>query len=150
MPPRGMDATAVAHNTNRQGANFELDVMHYLAGCDCEINFARPRHVGWTGFGYDAGRSSGSRGKVDVWGVPPKDEYGKHPMVFVQCKITDPLLSPADRISLINLARRGGALPIVSFRAKDLASGRIRPHFRQLTGYGPKDWLAWEPRRSTS
>lgn len=151
----------MARNTTRQGAGFELDVMHYLTGCNCEMTHTRPRHVGWRGFGYDAGRSSGSRGKVDVWGVPPA--HGTYldvetsqwwpestaPMIFVQCKITNPVIPPAERIALINLARRGGALPIVAHRTRDKDTHRMRPHFRQLTGPGPKDWLPWEPERTT-
>lgn len=149
----------MARNTTRQGAGFELDVMHYLMGCSCETTYAQPRHIGWRGFGYDAGRSSGSRGKVDVWGVPPEPGFDldeeqpwgvKIPaMIFVQCKITNPVIPPAERIALINLARRGGALPIVAHRAVDKNTRRIRPHFRQLTGPGPKDWLPWEPERTT-
>lgn len=146
----------MARNTTRQGASFEHDVMHYLTGCNCETTFTRPRHVGWRGFGYDAGRSSGSRGKVDVWGVPPEPTMALgpliikySPMIFVQCKITNPVIPPAERIALINLARRGGALPIVAHRARDKDTHRMRPHFRQLTGPGPKDWLPWEPERTT-
>lgn len=141
----------MARNTTRQGAGFELDVMHYLMGCRCEETHAQPKHIGWRGFGYDAGRSSGSRGKVDVWGVPPEplvenfDWSDPAPMVFIQCKITNPLIPPADRIALINLARRGGALPIVAYKLKDWRTQRRRPHFRRLTGPGPDEWLPWEP-----
>lgn len=136
----------MARNTARQGAGFELDVMHYLTGCNCETTHAVPRHIGWRGFGYDAGRSSGSRGKVDVWAVPPEDGLvPPQPMIFIQCKITNPLIPPAERIALINLARRGGALPVVAHRAKDRNTHRVRPHFRRLTGPGPKDWAPWEP-----
>jgi len=142
----------VARNTTRQGAGFELDVMHYLVGCTCETTYAQPRHIGWRGFGYDAGRSSGSRGKVDVWGVPPEPSMALgplivkfNPLIFIQCKITNPVIPPAERIALINLARRGGALPIVAHRARDKNTLRLRPHFRRLTGPGPKEWLPWEP-----
>lgn len=133
----------MARNTTRQGAGFELDVMHYLVGCKCELTHSVPKHVGWKGFGYDAGRSSGSRGKVDVWGVPP--ESGAGPMVFIQCKITNPIIPPADRVALINLARRGGGLPLVAYKARDNTTSRIRPHFRYLTGTRPQDWVLWEP-----
>lgn len=143
----------MARNTTRQGAGFELDVMHYLVGCKCEETNAQPKHIGWRGFGYDAGRSSGSRGKVDVWGVPPVPHEAEFPdgswlvtrMVFIQCKITNPIIPPADRIALINLARRGGALPIVAYKLKDWQTQRRRPHFRRLTGPGPTEWLPWEP-----
>lgn len=145
----------MARNTTRQGAGFELDVMHYLVGCKCEETNAQPKHIGWRGFGYDAGRSSGSRGKVDVWGVPPeathwgKQALGAPPMIFIQCKITNPVIPPADRIALINLARRVGALPIVAYKLKDWQTQRTRPHFRMLTGPGPNDWVPWEPGKDS-
>jgi hypothetical protein len=151
----------MARNTNRQGADFELEIMHYLAGCACEAKYARPRHVGWRGFGYDCLRSSGSRGAVDVVAVPdfpyPKasgrdrlydaDMLGDThlPPLFIQAKITNPLLSPAERRNVRGLALRAGALPLVAYKAKDETTGRVRPHFRLLTGPGPKDWTPWEP-----
>jgi len=146
----------VARNTNRQGANFELDVMHYLSGCSCEETFTRPHHVGWTGFGYDCLRSSGSRGAVDIVAVGP-DLYvagaeveRRSDLLFIQCKIKNPLISPADRQRVQDLATRASAVPLVAFRALDADTGRVRPHFRMLTGPGPKDWSAWEPERNES
>lgn len=142
----------MARNTTRQGAAFELDVMHYLVGCNCEQTHAVPRHIGWRGFGYDCSRSSGSLGKVDVWGVPPESsepDLWIAPMVLIQCKITNPVIPPAERIALINLARRGGALPVVAHRTRDNETHRIRPHFRQLTGAGAKDWVPWHPERTS-
>lgn len=144
-------------NWNRVGANFELDVMHYLAGCDCEETYNRPKHVGWKGFGYECLRSSGSRGKVDVVAVGPMVPVPGFPMppkwiseipgttLFIQVKLNNPLIPPAERIALQDLALRANALPLVAHRAKDTKTGRLRPHFRQLTGPGPKDWLPWEP-----
>lgn len=71
------------------------------------------------------------------------------PLLFIQCKITaTPLrspLSPAERMNLMDLALRAGALPLTASKALDAVTGRVRPHFRQLTGPGPKDWLPWEP-----
>jgi hypothetical protein len=142
----------MARNTNRQGADFELEIMHYLAGCSCEANYSRPRHVGWRGFGYDCLRSSGSRGAVDVVAIGSVDEtdeyvrmYGIRPdVLFIQAKITNPVISPGDRRRVQDLALRAGALPIVAHRAKDESTGRVRPHFRLLTGPGPKDWVMWE------
>lgn len=133
----------MAVNTTRQGANFELDVLHYLTGCECATTRKTPVHVGWTGFGYDCLRSSGSRGAVDVvavWG-------GIHgpALLFIQCKITNPNIGPADRNRVQDLATRAGAVPLVAYRAQDTTTGRMRPHFRLLTGPGPKDWLLWEP-----
>lgn len=135
----------MARNTTRQGAGFELDVMHYLAG-------TLPERWG-PGFGYDCLRSSGSRGAVDVVAVGSTDTtdhwnrmYGIEPLLlFIQCKITNPVIPPADRLKVQDLALRAGALPLVAFKAKDETTGRVRPHFRQLTGPGPKDWLPWEP-----
>jgi len=137
----------MARNTNRQGAQFELDVMHYLAG-------TLPERWG-PGFGYDCLRSSGSRGKVDVVAVGPVEEcpvdvdhYCDHSMadlLFIQCKITNRLIPPAERQALQDLALRAGALPLTASKAKDERTGRVRPHFRLLTGPGPKDWLPWEP-----
>jgi hypothetical protein len=136
----------MARNTNRQGANFELDVMHYLAG-------TLPEKWG-PGFGYDCLRSSGSKGKVDVvaiappwWG--PMNAYDTSNLLFIQCKITaKPLrspLSPAERLNLMGLALRGGALPLTASRQLDPLTGRVRPHFRLLTGPGARDWVPWNP-----
>lgn len=130
----------MARNTTRQGADFELDVMHYLAG-------TLPEKWG-PGFGYDCLRSSGSRGAVDVVAVGPEPYhcYKCGPVVlFIQCKITNPVIPPAERLKVQDLALRAAALPLVAFKAKDETTGRVRPHFRQLTGPGPKDWLPWEP-----
>lgn len=123
----------MARNTNRQGANFELEVMHYLEP-----------------FGYDCLRSSGSRGAVDVVAVAPPwwdpvDEHDSSNLLFIQCKITNPVISPSERLKVQDLALRAAAIPLVAFKTKDAVTGRVRPHFRLLTGPGPKDWVAWEP-----
>lgn len=128
----------VEKNWNRSGAAFELDIMHYLAGCACEATHKTPRHAGWRGFGYDCLRSSGSRGAVDVVAIGSS-------LLFVQAKISKPVISPADRRRVQGLALRAGALPLVAYRAQDVSTGRVRPHFRLLTGPGPKDWVPWEP-----
>ena len=133
----------MARNTTRQGANFELDVMHYLAG-------TRPERWG-SGFGYECLRSSGSRGAVDIVAVGPRVPEDEWPvLLFIQCKISRPNISPADRQRVQDLATRAGAVPLVAFRATDEDTGRVRPHFRMLTGPGPKDWVAWEPERNES
>lgn len=145
----------MARNTNRQGAGFELDVMHYLSGCECETTNKVARHVGWRGFGYTTLRSSGSRGKVDVVAVGPHREL-KTPLgliltrgrtLWVQCKVTNPLISPAERRGVTDIASRAGGVALVSYRAQDIDTGRVRPHFRMLIGTGPKDWAPWEPGR---
>jgi hypothetical protein len=125
----------VARNTNRQGANFELKVMHDLE-----------EH------GYECLRSSGSRGAVDVVGVgqaPTEWErkaYGAGPdLLFIQCKITNPRISPAERLAVQDLALRAGALPLVAHWAADQTTGLMRVHYRVLTGPGPKEWAPWAP-----
>lgn len=129
----------MARNTNRQGAQFELDIMHYLDGCSCRDN-NNPRHIEWDGFGYESMRSSGSRGKVDVVSVGTTSG-----LLFIQAKITNWLLPPADRIALQDIALRAGALPLVACKVTDLDTRRKRPHFRLLTGPGPKDWETFYP-----
>jgi hypothetical protein len=142
----------MAVNTNRQGANFELEVMHYLCGCACETSHRAPKHVGWRGFGYDGIRSSGSAGAADIILVPPARPgvtyYG--PLLFIQCKINQKRasLSPAERRAVVDLADRGCGRAVTAFRAKDETTGRVRPHFRLLIGTGPRDWVPWEPGAS--
>ena len=136
----------MARNTNRQGANFELDVMHYLAG-------TKPDKWG-PGFGYTCLRSSGSKGKIDVVAIPGHEEWKNRErwdasMLFIQCKISsEPLrspLSPTERMHLMDLALRGNALALTSSMQLDIVTKLVRPHFRQLTGPGARDWLPWEP-----
>ena len=122
----------MARNTNRQGANFELKVMHDLEG-----------------HGYTCLRSSGSRGAVDVVAVPALPTewrlWGRRYSLFIQCKITNPRISPAERLAVQDLALRAGAVPLVAHWAADAATGLMRVHYRQLTGPGPKDWEHWAP-----
>ena len=124
----------MARNTTRQGANFELKVMHDLE-----------EH------GYTCLRSSGSRGAVDVVAVgPERTEFDKRygltdPLLFIQCKITNPVIPPYERNAIQELATRAGAVPLVAHWAKDPGTGLMRVHYRQLTGPGPKDWAHWAP-----
>jgi Holliday junction resolvase - archaeal type len=124
----------VARNTTRQGAQFELDVMHALE-----------EH------GYTCLRSSGSRGAVDVVAVGPLRTYecGAQPdadLLFIQCKITNPVIPPAERLAVQDLALRAGALPVVAYRAQDPNNARRKTIlYRELTGPGPKDWVPWAP-----
>ena len=127
----------MAKNTTRQGADFELAIMHYLAG-------TMPEKWGG-GFGYDCLRSSGSRGAIDVIAIGPEDNIRQWPLLFIQAKRNKPYLSPADRMRVQNLALRAGAVPLLSFMAKDANTGLVRPHFRVLDGPGPNDWAPWEP-----
>ena len=146
----------MARNTAQQGASFERDVMHYLTGCLCETTCKTPKHVGWLGFGYDCMRSAASKGAIDVvafsemkplkgFPLPGFLNSGPGPMLLIQCKITTPVIPPAERLRVQDLALRAGALPLVAYRAKGITTGRMRPHFRQLTGPGAGDWLPWEP-----
>lgn len=108
-----------AQNTNRQGANFELHIMHDLQ--------AR---------GYAAMRSSGSRGAADVIAI------GDSCVLFIQAKITNPVIPPKERRALLALTGRLSdqrVLPLVAYRI----NGRV--HYRRLTGERPKDFLIFEP-----
>lgn len=131
----------MARNTTRQGADFELAIMHYLAG-------TMPEKWG-PGFGYDCLRSSGSRGAIDVIAVAQMIDSGYETFpgeaLFIQAKRNKPYLSPADRLRVQNLALRARAVPLLSFMAMDTETGRVRPHFRILNGPGPNDWAPWEP-----
>jgi Holliday junction resolvase len=117
-----------AKNTNRQGANFELQVLHDL----------EPH-------GYTCLRSSGSRGAVDVVAVSTdmavlgaRMNAGHH-LIFIQCKITNPVIPPGERRALLRMAACANARPVVAHRV----DGRV--HYRELTGAGPKDWTYWFP-----
>lgn len=103
-------------NWNRVGANFELQIMEHL----------RVR-------GYDVLRSSGSRGKVDVVGV------GDCHLLFVQAKISQPVIPPAERKAVRAMALRALAVPLVAYRV----SGKVC--FRRLTGDGPKAFELFHP-----
>lgn len=105
-----------AKNTNRQGANFELQIMHDLQRR-----------------GYDALRSSGSRGKVDVVAVGDKH------LLFIQAKISQPVISPAERRAVRTMAARADAVPLVAYRINGVVM------YRQLIGDGPKDFEAFWP-----
>lgn len=111
-------AARKARNTTRQGANFELQIMEHLR-----------EH------GYDVLRSSGSRGAVDVVAV------GDPHTLWIQAKITNPVISPAEREAVRRIAGRisTDALPLVAYRL----SGQVC--FRLLTGPGPRAFAAWAP-----
>lgn len=133
----------MARNTAAQGREFEHSVEHYLGGCDCESTNVKPKHVGWRGYGYTFIRSAASKGAVDLFGIWG-GIYGP-PRIFVQCKLSNPVIAPAERRALIDLADLADAVPLVSWRQTEEGSRRKRPHFRRLTGYGPKEFEPWEP-----
>lgn len=120
-------------NTAQQGARFERKVIHDLEP-----------------YGYDCIRSAASKGAVDIVAVEP--EYPGDPMwapehrlLFIQCKLSNPLIAPAERQALIGLALRAGAVPIVCHWAKSEITGLMAVHYRQLTGPGPAEWAPWAP-----
>lgn len=84
--------------------------------------------------GYDVLRSSGSRGKIDVIGI------GDGQTLFVQAKISQPVIPPAERKGLIGITGRTlEGWPIVAYRVQ----GNVC--YRVLTGTGPKEFVPFEP-----
>jgi Holliday junction resolvase len=124
----------VARNTAAQGAAFERRVIKDLEP-----------------YGYDCIRSAASKGKVDVVAIGPLHPFylggtGQgRAMLFIQCKITNPLISPAERTGILDLAHRAGAEPLVAYWAKHETTGLMAVHYRSLTGPGPKEWAPWAP-----
>lgn len=146
----------MARNTAAQGASFENAVIHYLEGCDCESRLSTPKHVGWRGFGYQCIRSAASKGAVDivavgpqlwrtVWENPHEILVPGGPLLFIQCKLSNPQLPPSEREAIFDLSLRASAAPLAAWWQMDKNNRRKRPHFRLLTGPGPKEWLPWEP-----
>lgn len=107
-----------AKNTNRQGANFELQIMHDLES-----------------YGYTTMRSSGSHGAVDVVA------FADGEILLIQAKISQPVIPPRERKAVLRLADMlpEHAVPLVSYRIK----GKVM--YRLLTGPGPKDFRLWAP-----
>jgi Holliday junction resolvase len=110
-------------NTAQQGARLEREVRQMLD----ELGF------------YTA-RAAGSKGsaKVDVFAF--HEERGS---VLVQCKISNPQITPAERQGLCAVANICYAVPLVAYRKREGIRSFIR--FRELTGPGPRDWRVWEP-----
>lgn len=136
-------------NTAQQGAGFERAVIHHLEGCQSRPEPCRnTQHAGWTGYGYDCIRSAASKGKADIVAVGPASpdpDLWTAPTLFIQCKRTNPMISPAERAGILDLALRTGGLAIVAHWAADETTGLMRIHYRQLTGQGPKEWAPWAP-----
>jgi Holliday junction resolvase len=85
-----------------------------------------------------AARAAGSKGAADLVAFKPGQ------VVLCQCKRSNPLLTPAERVALIHLADVLGltiALPIVASKPP-----RTPITYRLLTGPGPKDWQPWTPQ----
>lgn len=90
------------------------------------------RH-GWTFWA----RPGASKGPADLILAKPGL------VALVQVKRTNPVLPPAERQALIQMADSIGlkyALPIVA-----TTPFRKRPAYRLLTGPGAKDWTEWDP-----
>ena len=119
-------------NTARQGAAFERRIITELK-----------QH------GYLCTRSAASKGAVDIVAVAEPTWVGhdtyERDILGIQAKLTDPLLSPAERLAVQQWALWAGAVPLVSWWAADETTGLVRVHYRQLTGPGPKDWAHWAP-----
>lgn len=143
----------MARNTAAQGSALEHAVEHHLSGCQNRPEPCRTRgHESWTGWGYDTIRSAASKGAVDIVAVGPLQTYGlgEAPdgvQLYIQCKLRNPMITPAERRALLDLALRAGAVPLVAYRPPGKRAGTLSttPAYRQLTGPGPKDWLPWEP-----
>lgn len=118
----------MARNTAQQGAAFERRTI-----ADLESH------------GYTCIRSAASKGAVDIVAVARSKDVEPEPMVFVQCKLSNPQISPAERVALNDLALRGGAVPVVAWWTKSETTGLKAVHYRRLTGDGPKDWVPWAP-----
>lgn len=121
-------------NTSAQGAALERIVIKILT----------EEH------GYDCIRSAASKGAVDVVAVGSlivhADRFEPQ-LLFIQCKLRDPLISPAERVALLGLSLRAGARPIVAYRPPGKRRGTLSgtPAYRELTGPGPKEWRLWAP-----
>lgn len=123
----------MARNTAQQGAAFERRTIADLEG-----------------HGYTCIRSAASKGAVDIVAVPEAVPFNDHawirrPVLFVQCKLSNPQISPAERTALNDLALRAGAVPVVAWWAKSETTGLKAVHYRRLTGDGPKDRVPWAP-----
>lgn len=117
---RSKRKTRPAKNTAQQGARFEREVMAELEG-----------------HGYTCMRSAASKGAVDIVAVPDRPVL---PVLWIQCKLSDPVIPPAERRSVLDIAHRANGMPLVAYRVDG------RTEFRELTGPGPAEWKYWFPR----
>jgi Holliday junction resolvase len=86
--------------------------------------------------GYHVMRSRGSKGAADLVAV------GQGCVLFIQCKRGNPQIKPYERAALVRLADRLPVIGVPVVACKPLRQGIT---YRALTGYGPKDWLPFEP-----
>jgi hypothetical protein len=107
-----------ARNTSAQGRNFENQIQHDLER-----------------FGYRTMRSAGSKGAADVVA------FGARTILFVQAKISQGTVSPAERRGVLALADLYPTIGVPLTATKR----SVWTDYRLLTGPGPKDWTPWEP-----
>ena len=107
-----------ARNTSAQGRAFENQIQHDLER-----------------YGYRTMRSAGSKGAADVVA------FGHRTILFVQAKINQDLMRPADRREVLALA---DLYPVIGVPLT-ATKRSVWTDYRLLTGPGPKDWTPWEP-----
>ena len=107
-----------AQNTSQQGRKFENQIQHDLER-----------------FGYRTMRSAGSKGAADVVA------FGTRAILFVQAKISQGTVSPAERRSILALADLYPSIGVPLTATKR----SVWTDYRLLTGPGPKDWTPWQP-----
>lgn len=107
-----------ARNTSAQGRNFENQIQHDLER-----------------FGYRTMRSAGSKGAADVVA------FGTRTILFVQAKVNQGTVSPAERRGVLALADLYPTIGVPLTATKR----SVWTDYRLLTGPGPKDWTPWEP-----
>ena len=125
-----------AVNTAAQGRDLEHAVMALL------------NRTGW-----QCMRSAGSKGVADVVAIPTGVTAGRTPWLLVQCKLTNTVLPPAERLALTTLAVPARALPLSASRADQGHGTRVQYRkdtgmwvvFWELTGPGPFDRRPWTP-----
>jgi Holliday junction resolvase len=89
--------------------------------------------------GYTCIAARGSKGAADLVALKPGE------VLLVQVKLRDPRLPPLERATLVDLANRLLALPIVAYQP----AARKPIAYRLLTGTGPLDYTPWTPDFAT-
>jgi hypothetical protein len=109
-------------------------VSGYRKGADLEREVKR--HLEDNGYVLVI-KSGGSKGKVDVIGLKRGET------VLVQCKLAGSM-SPADRVSLRQLALALGAVPLLARWVKEGTAARTIG-YTELTSMGPAGHRPWTP-----
>ena len=92
--------------------------------------------------GYDVVRSAGSKGAAYLVAI----HDGEILLVQVK-KDKKTAFGPSERCELLRVAARIKAVPLLAYRITDERDRRrTKIVYRQLTGPGPRDRLAWIPR----